>query len=316
MSDNEVPPPYSEHELDQKIARALVISVQRPQQEITDDGEWEQWDEGVFAAAEARRNRTIDSGLIESSGSQSYERHESYNASPLPVPGAVKPLRIHKRSGSSVNGAPGSWVGGVISEGSYESSSSRHVLRNGHCLPNNNPPDSDDDDSIPPPFASLATRMDGVVSLEYHAESTSPSPLNSPKPDHSPLPPDSHLMFTGQDQLPAGQYQHSLHFSPPRGTVQRPTRQSMPISPSSPHYHLQQRPVSAIHPISASPHPVLNQPTHLSHTSGNFGQYGKSTHPSARTQSPHGVYLSPAYKKTVSTLPSQGQSFAASALYK
>ncbi|KAG6899441.1 hypothetical protein C0993_010278, partial [Termitomyces sp. T159_Od127] len=101
MSDNDFPPPYAERELDQKIAQALVISVQQPQQDLTDDGEWEQWDEAVFAAAEARRNRSINSGHIESSGSQSYERHESYNASSLPVPGAIQPLRIHKRSGSN-----------------------------------------------------------------------------------------------------------------------------------------------------------------------------------------------------------------------
>ncbi|KAG6880034.1 hypothetical protein C0992_007351 [Termitomyces sp. T32_za158] len=310
MSDDEVPPPYSEQQLDQKIARALVISVQQPQQDVTDDGEWEQWDDAVFAAAEARRRSTVESGPIESSGS---ERHvTTYNASRLPVPSAVQPLRIHKRCGSSISGSPGSWAGDMTGESPYESSSSRHALRNGHWAPRNILPDSDDDDRIPPPpFTSLDTRTDGIVRLDYRAGSTPPSPLNSPDPDHSPLPPDPCLTLNGQNQFPAGPHQHSVHFSPPLGTVPRPNRQLLPIPPKSPNYHSQQRPTSAVHshPISASPHPVLNHSTHLPHASGYFGQYAKSTHP-------HGVHLSPTYKKTVPTLPSQSQSFAANALYK
>ncbi|KAG5732322.1 hypothetical protein E4T56_gene11399 [Termitomyces sp. T112] len=303
MLDDEVPPPYSEQELDQKIARALVISVQQhqaSQRDLTDDGEWEQWDEAAFAAAEARRNRiTVGSNFIGSSGSRTYERHELNNTSPLPVPSAVQPLRIHKRGDSSVSGAPRSWMGDAISEEFYESSPSGHVLRNVNEHRHHDiPPDSDDEDhSIPPPpFASVDSQMDRIVRLEYHPESTPPSPLNSP--NQFLVSPDS------------------VHLSPQLGTAPRPPRQSLPIPSRSPNYHLQQRPASVIHPhqISASPHPVSNHPTHPSHVPDRFGQRATSTHPLTQTQSSHSVYLS-TYKKTASTLPSQSQSFAASALY-
>ncbi|KAG6861590.1 hypothetical protein C0995_014497 [Termitomyces sp. Mi166 len=323
MSDDEVPPPYSEQELDRKITRALVISAQQhqPQQDPTDDGEWEQWDEAVFAAAEARRNRmAIDSSLIGSSGAQTCERHQSYNVPPLPVPGAVQPLRIHKRDGSSVSGASGSWMGNVISEESSGSSSSGDALSNERRFHHDIPLDSDDDRSIPPPpFTSVDPRMDRIVRLEYHPQSTPPSPLNSPESSyHLPLPPDSHLALTGQSQVLVGPQSDSVHFSHQLGIAPKPPRQSLPVPPRSPNYHLHQPPASVIHPHqnTVSPLPYLNQPTHLQLIPDRLGERTVSTHPLIQTQSPpHGVYLS-AYKKTAQDLPSQNQSFTANALYQ
>ncbi|KAG6844902.1 hypothetical protein H0H87_002601 [Tephrocybe sp. NHM501043] len=318
MTDDEVPPPYSEQELDQKISHALVISAQEPRatqshQGTTDDGEWEQWDEAAFAAAEANNRRA--QGLdARSSASYLYaQSHEEVGSSPFPVPSAVAPLRIHKRGGKSSSSASG--YDGTF--GSPGSSSSGHVLwKTQHEIPVDSDDETNDRSIPPPPFASMGPRMDGIFRLEYHPESTPPSPLNSPVSEHRlPLAPDPSFSLHPQTssnprRLSPQTQPHSPHKAP---------RQSLPIPPRSPNYHLEQRSISTFHPHQsmARTQPPVTMPPH---NVDRLRQYTVSTLPpsSSQIQPPtHTVSLS-ALTKVDQTFPTtpQTQSYTLGALYK
>ncbi|KAG6831604.1 hypothetical protein H0H92_009077 [Tricholoma furcatifolium] len=312
MSDDEVPPPYSERELDQKISRALAISaqVQQPQvsqQSSNNDGEWEQWDDAVFALAEARSAGLNGSDLRGSSSTNASSRIQVPHATPLPVPSAVQPLRVHKRANSKSSSSAG-WTGGnrdgLSSPGS---SASGHAIwqtpQSRHEIPLSD--DEEDDRSVPPPpFASVGTRMDGIVRLEYHPESTPPSPLNSPLSD-------DHLSFPVAPPTTTGPPLSTLPLPRPV-TPQRSPRQSLPAPPRSPNYHLEQRPLSTFHPRQGTVSSQIH--TELPRTHEHFRQ---NVPPIPPFQPSSQIASFSAYSKTGQTLPAtQPSSFAAGAFYK
>ncbi|KAG6916099.1 hypothetical protein DXG01_008426 [Tephrocybe rancida] len=317
-----------EQELDQKISEALVISqaIQKPQtiqQGPSDDDEWEQWDESVFAAAVASNNgRAIDPRL--NAGSSGASLYTQPSLPPLLVP-AVEPLRIHKRGIKSISSTSWTGEGGDRDEsfGSPGSSSSGHAIWKAPHERHEIAPDSDDEDNDrsipPPPFASVGPRMDGIVRLEYHPESTPPSPLNSPVSEHHPplhLDPSSSSLR--QTQRPLNPGLNPARFPPQPLPPQRAPRQSLPVPPRSPNFHLEQRPVSTFHPRQdlAPPQTIRTQPILPSHTPDRVKQRTVSTLPPQAFLS-HATSAS-ANGKTEQTLPpsSETQSFTVGALYK
>ncbi|KAG6836515.1 hypothetical protein H0H93_007192 [Arthromyces matolae] len=299
MSEDEVPPPYSEQELDQKISHALVISTHdqpsqtSSQQTLDDDDQWERWDEAMFSAAESRRRLDSNPTI----GSSSAQTNDSYvnSTMPLPVPGAVEPLRIHKSRviSGAANITGDSSTNESFSVGSPGSTSSGLVLHS----------DEDEDHSNPPPpFTSPGSHMDGVVRLEYHPDSTPPSPLNSPVPHGRSLPPQPHLdYFSIQPTAPS-----------------RIPRQSLSAPSPSPGYHPEPRPStmssSAINAQQSAT--VFIPPMHFQ-TPHHLRQSAPSTFVSSQIESPRrSVYLS-SYVKSNPAFPPESQpfTFTAGALY-
>ncbi|GLB33837.1 hypothetical protein LshimejAT787_0107210 [Lyophyllum shimeji] len=278
MSDSEVaPPPYSEQEFDQKITQALAVSAQRAQ-DPADQGGWEEWSDAAFAAAEARlRAQNNDPSSHHAGSSSQSPPGQEYHATPLQALGEVAPLKIQKRAksgGTSTASKPRpSWLFEAEFKGSAGKptpSSSSHraaespnpaelrpweVAQTHREIPQD---DEGEDRSIPPPpFASMGPPMDGISRLEYHPESTPPSPLTSPLPDHHlpphpgcpPLQPDHPIQ-----PRPLPQVHVESYGQPNNGPLDdfphayRPPRQSLPTPPRPADYHVEQRPLSTLGP--------------------------------------------------------------------
>ncbi|KAG5649043.1 hypothetical protein DXG03_000392 [Asterophora parasitica] len=297
MSPGEVPPPpYTEQEFDQKVSQALVASAQQPQPQ-EDQGEWQEWSDAAFAAAEALGSDAVDSSSRPRAGSStqpssSYGGYERQTSS-LQMLANIEPLKIHKRGKSAGTSATMKPRPSWMDEAELDPSNANHqrpiesqplsswnVGQARHEIP----PDDDEDNSVPPPpFASMDPPIE--ARLEYHAESTPPSPLTSPIPDHFPdHPPQSHSMHSEArleyhaestppspltspipDHFPSAQPDHSPQSLPMHlgaegypepnhdrysDELLRPSRlprQSLPMPPHAANYQLEHRPASMLH---------------------------------------------------------------------
>lgn len=302
MSDGELPPPpYIEQEFDRKVSEALVLSSQAYENHIfADQDQWEEWSEAAFAAAEARANGQTAEFSGAGSSSQviaTPSRDGSYASASHQAPLTVQPLKIHKRGKSG--GSPAmtlpkprpNWMDQAEFGQSSVSPSAwvtepqplaRHTQNwNAAQPPHQIIPDGDEDEdedhsAPPPPFAAMGPPIDGIVRLEYHPESTPPSPLASSTPDHlmgsrtGPIPsfalpprparseyhPESPppLATTAPTQVPPQPPPASLpsgetrqqQFINPRFRL---PRQPLPIPPCHVNYRPEQRPMSTASPF-------------------------------------------------------------------
>ncbi|KAF8076415.1 hypothetical protein FPV67DRAFT_1471597 [Lyophyllum atratum] len=336
MSDGDLPPPpYTEQEFDQKISQALAFSAQQPEAPA-EEGEWEEWSDAAFSAAEVQTKSPNANQSSQGAGS-STQPHEGYGnqAAPLQVPPKVGPLRIHKRGKSGGAAAPSkprpSWMDEAehdVSHGMSGSSSSGHrptqsqppphlhpwnAAQTHHGIP---PDDEDEDRSIPPPpFATMGPPMDGHSRLEYHPESTPPSPLTSPVPDHHlPLHPDHPLLHPGnsrqhplrphslpQPHIDSYPEQHNNGYSSEYPHSPWPPRQSLPIPPRSTDYRLEQRPTSTLGPrqVQGPPRMDFNPSTSPPHPPDHLRPRTVSMFPPSSVQNASRVDFTPsaAYNK-------------------
>ena len=249
MDGDLIPPPaYVEQEFDQKVSTALQISLSAPQLPLGGEEQWEEWNDAAFHAAAhalANHDSTGNSHSSQSSGVGSstifHPPEKTADGARSPGLPAVEPLRIRKkaRSPSSQPKPRPSWIAETQTDTQSSASGSiRHEI----------PPDENEENhsSPPPPFTAVPPSVDGrpviVMSYQPSRDSRSPSPLNSPIQTqleiHAHVHDSVSLSRPPSRPLPVQPqpYVEQLHASNPAAyRSHRPTRQSLPTTPTLPH---------------------------------------------------------------------------------
>jgi hypothetical protein len=223
------PPAYeNEHDFDRKISDALQTSLSissQPQQPsiLSQDDEWEEWDETKFeaAAAAARageqggtdeqarppisRHSSEKERLARQDAIQAEHSSEGASSSTSPPP-TVRPLNISRRLPySPPTKEQPSWLAEAQLDSSRESTSGRNYRPSSTTHVHHVPPEEEDPDEPLPPFASVGPSLEGPPFEDVvretrrllpgsDADSPPQSPLDSVEdsdslPEPPPFPP-------------------------------------------------------------------------------------------------------------------------------
>ncbi|KAJ3555833.1 hypothetical protein NM688_g2359 [Phlebia brevispora] len=220
--DSPPPPAYEfcQQEFDQKISHALEASQNdQPQQRSgnDDDGEWEVWDETIFAAAAAGltlsdANTSTPSNRASVSGSNPAPTLRQSSSSTGASSGsdcaraAIQPLRIVKKNSVKEKERPSWYTEAQLDReptppAAAESSSSSHLIASGQSSPRTSRT-PEREPTPPPEFTELGPDLDGPPYEPYEAQgppevtlSYTPGDSNPPSPLASPTIPPSHDPF-------------------------------------------------------------------------------------------------------------------------